>query len=309
MMLFALALILTGCTTTQTVVEKTTKGVTRTTRDISRKFILSDEDLKRKVSIINFENNSLQKSQNFQDVFHKGLPDYLNSQCPGIMLTNPADETGLRASLKAPPKLETGIIDGYALAILGRQLGLNAIVTGSLEDIRIIDEMQGVLWTKENQHLLLVFIRVEVFDTRTATKILDNTFDRRIEIDDLEHRMIRDNKKISLPELNDTMHRLLTDIGDSICDTIRDQPWNGYVTKVNKDRFVIPSGTNVGLETGDILEVYDSSRIMEGVAGQRFFIPGLKIGEIKIVSITEDSLEAKLITGEGIKTGSTVQRK
>ncbi|MGD8293531.1 MAG: hypothetical protein PVF37_17605 [Desulfobacterales bacterium] len=309
MILMVAFLILTGCSTTQTVVEKTTKEVTRTTRDISRKFILSDEDLKRSVSIINFENNTLQKSQTFQDVFHKGLPDYLNSQCPGITLIDPADETGMRDSFKAPPKLVTGIIDGYALTLLGRQLGLNAIVTGSLEDIRIIDEMQGVLWTKETQHLLLVFIRVEVFDTRTATKILDNTFDRRIEIDDLEYRMIRDNKKINLPELNDTMHRLLTDIGDSICDAVRDQPWNGYITKINEDRFVIPSGTNVGLELGDILEVYDSSRTMEGIAGQRFFIPGLKIGEIEIVSIKEKSLEAKLITGEGIKTGSTVQRK
>ena len=309
LMLLTVFLTLIACSTTQTVVEKTTKGVTRTTRDISRKFILSDEDLKRSVSIINFENNTLQKSQNFQDVFHKGLPDYLNSQCPGITLTNPVDETGMQDSFKAPPKLETGIIDGFALTILGRQLGLNAIVTGSLEDVRIIDEMQGVLWTKETQHLLLVFIRVEVFDTRTATKILDNTFDRRIEIDDLEYRMIQENKKINLPELNDTMHRLLTDIGDSICDAVRDQPWNGFITKVIEDRFVIPSGTNVGLELGDILEVYDSSRTMEGVAGQRFFIPGLKIGEIEIVSIKEESLEAKLISGEGIMAGSTVQRK
>ncbi len=65
----------------------------------------------------------------------------------------------------------------------------------------------------------------------------------------------------------------------------------------------------MGLESGDILEVYDSSRIMEGVGGQRFFIPGLKIGEIEIVSITEDRLEAKLISGEDIKKGSTVRRK
>ena len=308
-MLPTLLLILTGCSTTQTVVEKTTKGVTRTTRDISRKLVLSDEDLKRKIDIINFENNTRQKSQNFQDIFHKGLPEYLNDQCPGIMLSKPTDKAGLRNSLKKAPKLETGIIDGYTLTLLGRQLGLNAIVTGSLEDIRIIDEMQGVLWTKETQHLLLVFIRVEVFETRTATKILDNTFDRQIEIDDLEYQMIRENKKIKLPEFNDTLNRLLTDVGDSICDAVRDEPWDGFITNINGDRYIIPSGTDVGLESGDILEVYDSSRTMEGVGSQRFFIPGLKIGEIEIVSITKDSLEAKLIAGEDIKTGSTVRRK
>jgi hypothetical protein len=48
---------------------------------------------------------------------------------------------------------------------------------------------------------------------------------------------------------------------------------------------------------------------MEGVGGQRFFIPGLKIGIIEIVTISEDRLEAKLVSGKGIKKGSTVRRK
>jgi len=232
----------------------------------------------------------------------------LNDQCPGIILLNPATG-GLLNALKEPPKLKSGLIDGYALAILGRQLGLNAVVAGSLEDIRVADELQGVLWTKDTQHLVLVFIRVGVFDTRTGTKILDNTFDRRIEIDDLEYRLIQESEEIKLPVLNETLNRLLTDVGESICDAIRDQPWDGYITKIDGNRYVIPSGTEVGLETGDILEVFDSSRIMEGIGGQRFFVPGLKIGEIEIVAITEDRLEAKLVSGEDIKKGSTVRRK
>ena len=300
--------IFIGCDTTQTMVEKTTKTVTRTTRDISRKIALSDEDLKRKAGIFNFENSTLRKTQNFEEIFHKGLPEYLNDQCSGIILLNPA-AGGLLNALKEPPKLKSGLVDGYALTILGRQLGLNAVITGSLEDIRLIDELQGVLWTKDTQHLVQVFIRVEVFDTRTATKILDHTFDRRIEIDDLEYRMIQESEQIKLPELNETLNRLLTDIGDSICDAIRDQPWDGYITEIVGDRYVIPSGTEVGLEPGDILEVFDGSRIMEGIGGQHFFVPGLKIGEIEIVAIAENRLEAKLVSGEGIQEGSTVRRK
>ena len=297
-----------GCTTTQEVVEKTTKTVSRTTRDISRKIILSDEDLKRKVGIFNFENNTLQETKNFQEIFHKGLPEYLSSQCPGIILLDPASNGFIKA-LKEPPKLESGLVDGYALTILGRQLGLNAVVTGSLEDIRVIDELQGVLWTKDTHHILLVFIRVGVFDTRTATKILDDTFDRRIEIEDLEYRMIQQNKQIKLPELNETLNLLLTDIGDSICDAIRDQPWDGYITEVDDNRYIVPSGTEVGLESGDILEVFDGSRIMEGLGGQHFFVPGLKIGEIEIVAITANRLEAKLVSGNDVKKGSIVRRK
>ena len=232
----------------------------------------------------------------------------MNDQCPGIILSNPAVDGQLNA-LKEPPKLKTDLIDAYALTILGRQLGLNAVVTGSLEDIRVIDELQGILWTKDKEHLVLVFIRVEVFDTRTATKILDNTFDHRTEIDDSEFRMIQESEDIDLPKLNETLNRLLTDIGDSICDAIRDQPWDGYITKIDGDRYLVPSGTELGLEPGDILEVFDGSKIMEGLGGQRFFVPGLKIGEIEIVAITKDRLEAKLVSGEKITKGSTVRRK
>jgi hypothetical protein len=308
LVLFTVFFTVIGCSTSQTVVRETTKTITQTTRDISRKIVQSDEDLKRKVSMLAFENDTSQKVQNFQDIFHSGLPEYLSDKCPGIILSNP-EAGGLLNELKGPPKLKSGLIDGYALAILGRQLGLNAIVTGSLEDIRLIEDSQGILWNKDTVHLAEIFIRVEVFDTRTATKILDNTVDRRIEVDDLDYQMIRDGEQIPIPQLKETLNLLLIDIGDRICNAVRDQPWDGYITEINGDRYVIPSGTNVGLKTGDILEVFDSSRTMEGVGGQRFFIPGLKIGVIEIVTITENRLEAKLVSGEDIKRGSTVRRK
>ena len=205
--------------------------------------------------------------------------------------------------------MKTGITDNYSLAILGRQLGLNAIVTGSLEDIRIVDETRGVWLTKDTHHIVFVFIRVEICDTRTATKLLDNTFERQIEIEDLEYQLIRESDKINLPELNITLNKLLTDVGDSICDTIKDQPWTGYITKLDGEKFILPSGSEIGLKLGDILEVYDSSRIIEGIGGQRFFTPGLKIGEIEVVEISANNAAAKLVEGDRIMTGSTVRRK
>ena len=292
----------------ETTVEKTTKTIKRTTRSISRTITLDDRDLKRVVDIFNFENNSLRESGEFEDVFHKGLPDYINNSCPGVFVVGPQAGSILKV-LKQPPKLKTGIVDNYALAILGRQLGLNAIVVGSLDDIRLKDEIRGIWVTKDTHHIIHVFIRVEMIDTRTATKLLDNTFERRIEIDDFESQLIKESEKISLPELNETLYKLLTDVGDSICDTIRDQPWTGFITKIDGDRFIISSGSRIGLKAGDVLEVFDSSRIIEGLGGQRFITPGLKIGEIEIVSITEKSSEAKLIEGNGIAAGSTVRRK
>lgn len=292
----------------ETTVETTTKTIKRTTRSITRTIVLDDQDLIRSIGIFNFENNSLRDSWEFQKIFHKGLPEYINETCKGVFVS-PPESGSLLYMLKKPPKLETGINDNYSLAILGRKLGLNAIITGSLEDIRILDELRGVWLTKDTHHMVQVFIRVEVCDTRTATKLLDETFTRQIEIDDIEYQIIQESDKIELPQLNETLNKLLTDVGDSICDTVKDQPWAGYITRIENEKLIISSGTRTGLKLGDVLEVYESDRIIQGVGGQRFFTPGLKIGEIEIVAITENQTQAVVITADEIKVGSTVQRK
>jgi len=304
-------LVFIGCTITRKVeqtVATTTKTVKNTTRTITRAFKLSDEDLKRKVGIINFENNSLRASADFATIFHRGLPEYMNEHCEGILVDEPGTG-GLLALVKEPPKLKSGHLDNYSLALIGRQTGHNAIVTGSLEDIRINDELQGIWWTKDTHYFVEVSIRVEVNDTRTATKLLDYTFVREIEIEDLDYRMIQQSDRIRFPELNDTLRKLLADIGGEICYTVKDQPWTGFITKTEEDRYTISSGSEIGLKQGDILEVFDSSRIIEGVGGQRFFTPGLQIGEIEIVNITRNTSEARLVSGKDILKGSTVRRK
>jgi len=101
----------------------------------------------------------------------------------------------------------------------------------------------------------------------------------------------------------------LADIGSEICYTVKDQPWTGFITKVEEDRYTISSGSEIGLKQGDILEVFDSSRIIEGIGGQRFFTPGLQIGEIEIVEISQDQSKASLVSGKNILKGSTVRRK
>ena len=292
----------------ETTVEKTSKTIKRTTRSITRTITLDDQDLKRTVDILNFENNSARESREFEEVFHKGLPEYLSNSCPGILTADPSTGS-IKGMMQTPPKLKTGITDSYALALLGRQLGLNAIVLGSLDDIRVVSEIRGVWVTKDTHYIVQVYIRVEMLDTRTATKILDNTFERQIEVDDIDYQMIKESDRISLPDLNVTLNKLLTDIGDSICDTLRDQPWTGFITKIDGDKYLISSGSRIGLKVGDILDVFDSSRIIEGVGGQRFITPGLKIGEIEIVNITEKNSEARLVEGKGIVAGSTVRRK
>jgi len=65
----------------------------------------------------------------------------------------------------------------------------------------------------------------------------------------------------------------------------------------------------VGIKSGNIFEVYDSNGVFKGAKGQKFFIPGLKTGEIKITAVYPDSAEAVRFSGQNIQPGSSIGLK
>jgi hypothetical protein len=77
--------------------------------------------------------------------------------------------------------------------------------------------------------------------------------------------------------------------------------------KINK--VILSSGNLSGLESGDELEVFDNTRIIKGRDGQKFFLHGQKIGEIKVVAVEADSAQAVVVSDNGIKLGSSVRVK
>ncbi len=186
--------------------------------------------------------------------------------------------------------------------------GLNAIVTGSLDDIGLLDELRGMIW-KDTHHLIQILFSVEVYDTESGSKILDQNFSRKVEIDEVDYDLMQSEGKMILPDLNETLSDLLAEIGETICWAIEDQPWNGFVIDVVEDKITLSSGSTAGLAPGDELDVFDTSRVLEGREGQRFFVHGQKIGEVKIVEVEPDKARAVIMTNRGIKKGSSVRVK
>jgi hypothetical protein len=288
-------------------VEKTTKTVTKTTQKITRNIRFSDDDLQRIAAIVGFENRSLYRAKDFAQLFRKGIPEYLNNECDDV--TVPDLGTGEDVErLKGLPMLKSGRVDNFALATIGRQLGLNAVVTGSLDDIGLITETQGLI-LKDTLHSIQILVSVEVYDTETGTKILDENFNRKVEIEELDYDLMRSEEKLILPDLNETISDLLAEMGERICWAIEDQPWNGFITSLADDKVILSAGDVSGLRPGDELEVFDNTRILKGRDGQQFFVHGKKIGEIKIVAVEPNRSEAEVVSDNGIKAGSSVRVK
>jgi len=288
-------------------VDKTKKTVTKTTKKLTRKIRFSDDDLQRMVAVIGFENKSLYRSKDFTLLFRKGIPEFLNNECDDVTVAGSDDDENLKG-FKELPMLPSGRVDNFALAIIGRELGLNAVVTGSLDDIGLLDELRGMVW-KDTHHLIQILVSVEVYDTETGAKILDESFSRKVEIEELDYELMQSQGKMMLPDLNETLSDLIQEMGETICWAVEDQSWNGFIIAVDGDKIILSAGSRAGLEPGDEFEVFDTSRIIEGLNGQRFFYHGQKTGEIRIIEVEPNKAKAVIVSDKGIKTGNSVRVK
>jgi hypothetical protein len=296
-----------GCSVAKTV-ENTTETITKTTRKIARGITFAGDGLKKVVAVVRFEDKLSQADESFQNKFYRDLIGHLQSRCDDLIViqSESKDNTGPISQL---PKLASGQIDNFAVAVIGRQLGLNAVISGNLVNIRPLDELEGILWMKDVRYSLEVLISTQVYDIQTATKIIDESFTQEVEIDEIDYAEIKRTNAQNFPKLNAAYDKIVVDMGERICEAVSQENWAGYVTAVDGEKFIISAGALVGLKQGTVLEVFDSGRILEGVNGQRFYSPGYKTAELEIVAVSDHQAEAVKISGRGLKVGSIVRKK
>jgi len=292
--------LITGCSTYSNMKKKTKR--------IVRDYKAPDGDLKKRVGIALFENKTAFVSKGLQETLVKDLVETIKTSCQDILLLEP-DDPDYPDYLVNLPRQASARIDNFYLAKAGRQLGLNAIVTGSLIDIKNHKKKRGILWFKDVYNFVQVRVMVEVYDTQTGTKLFDESYMHEIEAEEEYVESTNLTNEIRTDIINDALKSIAADMGEQICYAVVLQPWQGYITSIFAEKVIISSGKNVGIKPGNIFEVYDSNGVFKGAKGQKFFVPGLKTGEIEITAVYPDSAEAVCFSGQNIQPGSSIGLK
>lgn len=290
-------LMIAGCSTYSSMEKKA--------KHVVRDFRAPDSDLKKKVAITPFENRTTFKRNELEQVLVKDLTEGILSSCPDILLQKPGDPD----SLTKLPREASGGVNNFEVAKVGRRLGLNAIVTGALNDIRYTQKKKGILWFKDTHHFIHVQVMIAVYGTETGAKLLDESFMHEIEIDESDLESTDAEGEILTYIKNEAFKHIVDDISERICSTIVSRRWRGYITAINSGVIMISAGKRAGLMPGNIFEVYNSTETFQGAGGHRFFIPGLKTGEIKVTEVHDDTAEAVRISGSDIRAGYSLRFK
>jgi len=262
--------------------------------------------LRKSMGMAAFENKTVYAMVDFQETLRNHLAGALQRNCSGLIIMKDDDEN-YPSGFEKLPRLSSGSMDSFKLCETGRELGLTAIMTGSIADIKTGDESRGILLWKDSYPVISLTVHVNVLDTETGTKLLDESFTHKKYSDEVEMESIKSGK-IEPAFLKEAFEHIAVEAGKKVCEIIRRESWKGYISSVSGDKVTVSSGSNMGVAQGKAFDVFGNSLIV-GMQGQRFLVPGAKTGEVKITGVFDDSAEALIVSGDSIKEGYTVRPK
>ncbi len=232
------------------------------------------------------------------------LTENVGRACPDILLAGAGESEGLKVffarTSSRPEPVE--------LADAGRAMGLNAVLSARILEIGSFIKPAGWLWFKGNETWLRMIFNIEVYDTETGAKLMAENLVHEMELEGEQSQPVDGKKPEAVPFLKSAMDEPLSDLADKICDALHAEPWKAYVASVSGDAVVLSAGKNSGLIPGDVLVVYQSHRVITGVEG-RYYLPGVKIGEIRITSVHANRSEALRVSGEAGAVGDMVKKR
>jgi len=299
-LVFLLMWALAGCS----AAKKTADAVVETSSDVVDWVLPGGRpDLRQTVALIGVESTLPPVQAGFADHFRQALPGFLKKDCAEAVIDEAA------AAVKTPPRLPSGLLDGYALAVLGRQRGVNFFLIGTLVDVRVTDEPKGFWLWKDTRYSIQTVVRLELVDSATGAKILDDTSRTETEIDSLKYEEIEQFKNIQLADLTPAITTLFRKGGKLVCTAMHSLPWQGFVVAAERARITLSAGSRAGLSAGRTLEVFSIGPVFTSKDGQRFLSVGDKVGEATLTTVLEDRAEAAFGGWERLKEGGTVQVK
>lgn len=294
-----------GCSTSR-YLEKAAQKWEQGKQKIFHSFRVSGAGLNRKVGILRFENRSEAQDSELEAVFQTQIGEQLSESCRHVSLVLP-DTSGFQALLPSLPRGTGGRIDNLALAKAGRRLGLNAVVSGTLMDIRVKTEERGFWWLKDTHYSIEVSLLLVCFDTETGAKLLDKMEISEIEVEAVDLEAAERLDKTFFPQIRSAVQSAAETLGREVCLAVRQESWKAYVISVDPTGARISAGRNSGLTENKKLVAYESGRLIEGAGGERFLIPGRPAADLKIKQLADDYAVVEVLGGKSVGVGDVVK--
>lgn len=245
--------------------------------------------LKKRIAFLPTVNKTGYGGDTFEASARAWVTDELNRSCDDLIIVDSEKTRNLPEQI---PRLASGDLDNLALAKLGRALGLNAVLEEHLFRLECLAYKRGIWGFRDICKVVQLHVRVRVHDMETAAILLDEIVQEEVVVSEQDWQDIKDRRAYHKEITDHLLTEATPEICERVCELVGDRPWRGYFTSVSENTFTLSAGTDVGLNVGDVLEVFETGQPIKGQAGKVYFVSGPKIGEVQISKVFKDRAEA-----------------
>jgi hypothetical protein len=233
------------------------------------------------VGVLVLSNTTIFKSSQVASPFMNAFLSSLESNASDAILMVPG-QADVPLFLWNPPRIANRNIDAFALSRLARQAGINVVVSPVLMEIRQRKRDTGFWFFKDVAYSLQVQTAATVYDVATGARLALRIMTDEVDIDEYDANLVRNGQEVQVDDLVEVAEEMGEELGEQMGETVKDSQWVASVIATEGGSCLISAGSDVGVDVGDVFSVLDGSTVLSGLDGQRYTVPGPKIGEITI---------------------------
>ncbi len=263
---------------------------------------------KLRVGVVNFQNNSPRKVAGIETAATNILTTMLHET--GSFIVIPQQD--MQSILDQQKMGASGVISSNTAAQMGKILGLNAILTGSITSYAELVEGSNTLLSQSKTQVAKVGVDYRIVDTTTGVQLFaaNGKGEFRKESGGLLGFGSKSSHDTSLKDgaLRDALGKAMNDITSQLTSSM----WSGRIAQVKGSMVYINAGEQTGLQVGDALVVQElGEEIIDPQTGVSLGrAPGVMRGELRITGFFgKDGSVASVVSGSNFKANDLVKLK
>jgi curli biogenesis system outer membrane secretion channel CsgG len=185
---------------------------------------------------------------------------------------------------------ESGAIDPATAAKVGRILGLNAIVTGSISQFGVKSEGKDFIVSQSKQQIVECTVDIRVVDAETGQVLLADSGKGIARKASGKFLGMGNQSKYDETLEGEALRAALVKFVDNIISQVNKRPWSCRVAAVEDGSVYLNAGLESGLQVGQKLNVFSQGReIKDPTTGLVLGSTEKLIGTLKVASMFGDN--------------------
>lgn len=185
---------------------------------------------------------------------------------------------------------QSGAVDPNTAAKVGKILGLNALVTGSISQFGVKSEGKDFIISQSKQQIVECTVDIRVVDTETGQVLYADSGKGVVRKASGKFLGMGNQSKYDETLEGEALRAAIVKFTDNIVSQVNKKPWSCRVAAVRDGRIYLNAGLEAGVQVGQKLKVFSQgAEIKDPDTGLLLGFEETELGTLKISSFFGDN--------------------